>query len=176
MGYETNQPKSGPIVLILVLVAVGLVVVMAVGVVLLAAVFWVTAASSPSESAAPPMPRTMSAPAEPAAPQPVGDREMVVVLPEASQAVPLTAAPNEIIINIDAEGTITVAGEDTDDERLMELLLAAKNDNPAVQRVVIRADKECRWSRVADVLNMCNKVGIRDVSATVLPPPSDEPN
>jgi len=174
MGYETSQPKSTPIVLIVVLVVVGLFVVLVVGAVLLSAFFWITVRVAPPELPAPPpdLARAL-APEEMSSPQSVEDREMVVVLPEAADPQPLTVQPEEIVINIDAHGIVTVDGKIMDDDALMKLLRAASQDNPGRQRVVIRADKECMFDRVANTMNLCNKAGIRDVTATVLPPPSD---
>ena len=90
------------------------------------------------------------------------ERELKVELPTASEAMPLTARPKEIFVNIDAQGRYFVGGQALDDEQLAEHLSAAARNNPLSQAVVIRADKRADWDFVARAMNLCVQAGIRD--------------
>jgi len=90
------------------------------------------------------------------------EREMNVVLPQASAAMPLTVKPKQLIVNVDREGAFFVAGQKLTEEELYQTLRQAAADNPGRQAVEIRADRRCAWEHVADVMNACNKAHVRD--------------
>lgn len=94
------------------------------------------------------------------------ERELKVVLPQASEAKPLVAKPQEFFVNVDREGHYYVGGKTINlhglDGRLMQLAA----NNPGRQTVVIRADKRCDWEHVVAVMNSCNKANIRDYRVT----------
>jgi biopolymer transport protein ExbD len=90
------------------------------------------------------------------------ERELAVELPTASEAMPLTARPKEIFINIDEAGRYFVGGRAVGAEELGAYLTAASRNNPLSQAVVIRADKRADWDFVAGAMNLCVRAGIRD--------------
>ncbi|HEX3657619.1 MAG TPA: biopolymer transporter ExbD [Pirellulales bacterium] len=90
------------------------------------------------------------------------ERELEVVLPQASEAMPLTAIPREVFVNIDNAGRYTVKGVPKNEQELLKSLEQAAADNPAKAIVVIRADKRCPWQFVVNVMNLCNKAKIRN--------------
>jgi biopolymer transport protein ExbD len=90
------------------------------------------------------------------------ERELNVVLPQASEAMPLIAKPKEVFVNVDADGQYTVKQKKQTEQDLLKLLEQAQADNPGRATVVIRADKRCRWQFVVNVMNLCNKARIRD--------------
>jgi biopolymer transport protein ExbD len=90
------------------------------------------------------------------------EREMNVILPQASAAAPLTVKPKQLIVNVDQQGSFFIAGQKLNEEELYQTLRQAAADNPGRQAVEIRADRRCRWEFVADVMNACNKAHIRD--------------
>ena len=94
------------------------------------------------------------------------EREMNVVLPEASEAMPLTAKPEELFVNVDQQGQVVVRGRPVDVEELFGVLSQAEANNPGRQTVIIRADKRCAWQHVMNVMNLCNKAHIRDYRVT----------
>jgi len=89
-----------------------------------------------------------------------------IVLATASNAKPLTALPDELIVNVAADGKIYLNGKQ---RRLNELeadLVAAKK-NYADQAVLIRGEGEGRYQNVVDVLAACDRAKINAVSLPV---------
>jgi len=99
------------------------------------------------------------------------ERELKVQLPEGTAAMPLTAKPREIFINIDETGRFSVRGQLLSVNELGSMLVQAAGDNPATQTVIIRADKRVAWDYVAAAMRLCNQAGIHDYSASL----ADEP-
>lgn len=94
------------------------------------------------------------------------ERELDVVLPQASEAMPLTARPKELFVNVDQEGHYVVNGQQLAEPALLATLQQAVANNPGRQTVIIRADKRCVWQYVVTVMNLCNKARIRDYRVT----------
>jgi biopolymer transport protein ExbD len=95
------------------------------------------------------------------------ERDMKVLLPQGSEAMPLTAKPSELFINIDKDGSYLVRGKELTEEELHQLLKQAAANNPFGQSVVIRGDKRAAWDFVATAMRLCNQAGIRDYSASL---------
>ncbi|MDY0165175.1 MAG: biopolymer transporter ExbD [Thermoguttaceae bacterium] len=100
------------------------------------------------------------------------EREMDVLLPEASEAQPLTSKPRELFINIDHEGRYYVTGKIVTLDELQPILNAAYVNSPGRASVVIRADRRCRWDYVVSAMNACNRAKIRDYRVTTKEGPS----
>jgi biopolymer transport protein ExbD len=98
------------------------------------------------------------------------DQAMPVELPAGSQAMPLTARPKELFVNIDQDGQYFVASRRLDEPELARVLRQAAIDNPLNQTVVIRADRRAQWDFVATAMRLCNEAGIRDYSASLANP------
>lgn len=98
------------------------------------------------------------------------EREMNVVLPQASEAMPLTAKPKELFVNVDREGHYVVRAQQLSAAELLSVFKQAAADNPGRQTVIIRADKRCVWEHVVEVMNLCNKAHIRDYRVTTAEP------
>jgi biopolymer transport protein ExbD len=94
------------------------------------------------------------------------EREFKVLLPDASEAQPLTSKPRELFINIDSQGRYYVTGKVLTLGELYSVLKLAWVNNPGRASVIIRADKRCRWQYVVDAMNACNKANIRDYRVT----------
>jgi biopolymer transport protein ExbD len=94
------------------------------------------------------------------------ERDLKVLLPDGSEAMPLTAKPREIFVNIDREGRYFVRSRQVTAQELSEILTQAALNNPASQSVVIRADKRAAWDYVGTAMRLCNQAGIRDYSAS----------
>ncbi len=95
------------------------------------------------------------------------ERDLKVLLPDGSEAMPMTVKPREMFINIDKDGRYFVRSREVDAEELRALLTQAALNNPASQSVIIRADKRSAWDYVAAAMRMCNQAGIRDYSASL---------
>ena len=96
------------------------------------------------------------------------EQEMDVMLPDASEAQPLTSKPGELFINIDQQGRYYVTGKILTLEELDRTLRAASVNNPGRLSVIIRADKRVVWNYVVAAMNACNKAKIRDYRVTTL--------
>lgn len=89
------------------------------------------------------------------------DREMDLPLPSASESRALIVQPKEIFINITKDGLIYSGGKAYDLVRLEAMLERAKQNNPVNQSVIVRADKRCAVEPVVQVINVCNKTGVK---------------
>ncbi|MGD0900760.1 MAG: biopolymer transporter ExbD, partial [Thermoguttaceae bacterium] len=99
------------------------------------------------------------------------EREMHVMLPDATEAQAITTKPHELIINIDAEGRYFLAGLKSVTLHDLDLTLrSAWVNNPGRVPVVVRADRRCRWEFVVAAINLCRKNNIRDYRVTTRSP------
>lgn len=94
------------------------------------------------------------------------ERELEVLLPDASEAQPLTSKPRELFVNIDDRGRYYVTGKILTLEQLHPVLEAVYVNNPDRASVVIRADKRVPFERVVGAINACKKAKIRDYRIT----------
>ena len=95
------------------------------------------------------------------------ERQMDIVLPEASEAVPMIVQPKHLIVNVDAEGRFFLAGELVNEQQLEDALKQAWANNPNQQEVVIRGDKQTTWESIAVVMNLCNRANIRNYKTAI---------
>lgn len=89
------------------------------------------------------------------------EREMKVALPFANAAGPISAALREIVINVDAQGRIIIAGRTMTPDALAEMIRQAVASNPE-QKVSIRGDRATPYANVVGVLDVCKKNGIQE--------------
>lgn len=94
------------------------------------------------------------------------ERHLAVVLPSASEAKPLIAAPTELFVNVNQEGNLFVGGKQVTERELEDVLRQAVINNPSTQTVIIRADKRVVFDRVVVVMNLCNRTGVHSYSVT----------
>ncbi len=94
------------------------------------------------------------------------ERAMTVVLPEASEAMPLTARPKELFVNVNQSGRFSIGTDELSEQQLLGVLQQAGANNPGRQTVIIRGDKRAAWQSVMTVMNLCNKAHIRDYRVT----------
>ncbi len=95
------------------------------------------------------------------------ESEIDIELPSASQAMPLTSQPAELVINIDDRGNYYVDGKFRQPEEVEKILRSSQVNNPTNQAVVIRADKGADWEYVSTAFDLCKKVGIYEYSAVM---------
>jgi biopolymer transport protein ExbD len=98
------------------------------------------------------------------------ERQLDIVLPQASEAQPLTSVPRELYINVDQKGNFTVNGRRLTERELFGGLRQAAANNPGQQTVIIRADKRCELEYVVTAMDLCNKAKIRDYRLTTAGP------
>lgn len=96
------------------------------------------------------------------------EREINIVLPAASSAVPISAALREIVVNIDVKGGITMAGRETTPEELREIIRNALAGNPE-QKVTVRGDRGTAYENIVRVLDICKGEGIQEPYLDTVP-------
>jgi biopolymer transport protein ExbD len=91
------------------------------------------------------------------------ERQYDVKLPTVSDATALTGQPDEVVVNVAADGTITVRNEKislTDLEAAMRLA----HEKFAGQAVIIRGDGSGPYQSIMDVMSACRRGGITNLS------------
>jgi biopolymer transport protein ExbD len=94
------------------------------------------------------------------------ENELAVVLPAASAAMPLTAKPKEIFVNVTDKGEFFMLNKRVSEEEIETYLIRAARNNPVQQKVIIRADKRVPFASVVKVMDLCNKADIKDYTVT----------
>ena len=94
------------------------------------------------------------------------ERELDVVLPEVTQAQPLTMT-KELVVNITKAGEYKVAGRDYDEQQLYLIIREAKENNPQMT-ALIRGDGQSALRHAVRVMGMCNKVQMKYRIAALL--------
>lgn len=87
------------------------------------------------------------------------EQQVDIQLPRVSQAQPLTAPPDEIVINVFADGRLVVDQKSVSATDL-ERLLAEAHERYKDQAVLIRGDGKVDYQSVMDILSICQKVEI----------------
>ncbi|MCA9025535.1 MAG: biopolymer transporter ExbD [Planctomycetaceae bacterium] len=90
------------------------------------------------------------------------ERQYEIDLPSVSIAQPLTALPDEIVVNVTREGSFYVQQEAVTIDQLKTILKEA-HDHYADQAVVVRGDGAVNYQRIMDVLSLCQQVQITNV-------------
>ena len=91
------------------------------------------------------------------------ERQFDVNLPKVQDAQPLTAPPDEIVVNVYQDGRILISEELLTMAQLEQKLSEAAK-RFADQAVLIRAEGQGRYQRVVDVLVACHKAHIKNFS------------
>jgi biopolymer transport protein ExbD len=94
------------------------------------------------------------------------ENEFVVDVPKVSDAAPLTAAPDDLVLTVTRPGAIVVGEKTYDLDGLVTLLRAARGQY-VNQGVVIRGEASLTYQDLADVLSACDAAGIRNVRLPV---------
>ncbi len=87
------------------------------------------------------------------------EREMQIALPVASSSAPITAILQELIVNVDVDGRIIVAGRTVEAEELRSMVAQAVAVNPG-QKVTVRGDRRTAYANIVVVLDICKGAGI----------------
>ena len=95
------------------------------------------------------------------------ERELNVVLPEASEAKPLISEPQQVFVNVDAQGQYFLSGQRLNEQNLERALLQSWTNNPENTEVIIRGDRRASWQHIAAAMNICNKANIRNYKAAI---------
>lgn len=87
------------------------------------------------------------------------DRELDIPLPSAANAMPMTAEPQEMVVNVDGQGAIYVNGKFLEVSQFENLLRQAAVNNPIGQSVIIRADRNVPLQTPVNIMDICMKCG-----------------
>lgn len=90
------------------------------------------------------------------------ESEYDVTLPTVTHAQPLTAAPDELVVNVRRDGQIFLDRQAVSPRELLEQLRAAR-ERYARQAVVVRGDAEGEYQNIMSVLDACRRAGIVNV-------------
>lgn len=91
------------------------------------------------------------------------ERQIDIQVPSVSQAQPLTAPPDDIIVNVFPDGHLVVNQETVSPAKL-EKLLAGAQQRYADQSVLIRGDGKGTYQSIMDVLSICQRARIHNYS------------
>jgi biopolymer transport protein ExbD len=94
------------------------------------------------------------------------ESEFVVSVPEVTEAAPLTAAPDDLVLTIIRPGSVAIGEKNYDLDALAKLLRDA-HGRYANQGVMIRGEATLPYQDLADVLSVCDSAGIRNVRLPV---------
>ena len=89
------------------------------------------------------------------------EREMQIALPVAKSAGPISLTLRELIINVDQQGDIIVAGREMSAEDLQVMVTEAVIENPE-QKVTVRGDRRVAYEGIVRVLDICKTGGIQE--------------
>lgn len=89
------------------------------------------------------------------------EREMNIALPFATSAGPISAAVRELVVNVDAQGKLFVAGRQIESGDLKSLVGEAVAVNPD-QKVTVRGDRSAAYAHIVGVLDICKGAGIQE--------------
>ncbi len=87
------------------------------------------------------------------------DLALDIPLPSAANAMPMTAEPTEMVVNIDQNGRVYINEQLVPPEDLEKLILKSVIDNPQGPAVIIRADRRVPLQMPVSVMDLCIKSG-----------------
>lgn len=89
------------------------------------------------------------------------EREMQIALPFASSSAPISAMLQELIINVERDGQIIVAGRRIEADELRSMVTDMVQVNPE-QKVTIRGDRQTVYANIVTALDICKGAGIQE--------------
>jgi len=92
------------------------------------------------------------------------EQDLDVKVPNAKQAVdPDSRMRDEIIINVRVDGSVNISGNTYDQNKLFERLKDYTRTNKSLP-IRIRGDADTKYARIVEVLDVCRKAGIYNIS------------
>ena len=89
------------------------------------------------------------------------ERDAKVQLPATQAEKPLSAAPQQFIINIRENGEILIGTETLKDYAALQTMLIRVVENDTGQEVLIRCDDRAKHQYFAAVVRLCREAGIQ---------------
>lgn len=95
------------------------------------------------------------------------ERQVDLDLPAAAEAGAEATQLEELVVNVLADGRISVAGALVDDDGLRTALRQAAAADPGIQ-VTIRGDRLTHHENVVKVMNACGAAGLGNLAVSVI--------
>lgn len=95
------------------------------------------------------------------------ENEISITVPTAESAEPSRRTPGEIIVNITREGAIIVNQQELSIDELAHRLQRIAESTPGIS-VIVRGDEHSMFGRAIEILDVCGKASITDVSFAAL--------
>ena len=96
------------------------------------------------------------------------ERELDAILPQATEAAPMSGVPKELIVNVDKDGRYLVMRHELSESELRRRLRQFRVNNSSNYSVLIRGDERAAWRSVARVMGLCNEAKIDNYRVAVL--------
>lgn len=87
------------------------------------------------------------------------ERDVRIHPPSSRNARPITAIPEELVVNVTTDGRLLIAGRERSLDEVGRLLEAGSKTNPH-QSVVIRGDRDALLHDAVGVLDLCEKYNV----------------
>jgi biopolymer transport protein ExbD len=94
------------------------------------------------------------------------ERDIGLAIPEVKEAGPMSSAPAKKVVNVFADGHLTMGGDTVTLGELKQRLAAAREQYAALG-VLVRGDAQASFQKVAEVLNACQQAGIGELAISV---------
>lgn len=95
------------------------------------------------------------------------EKEIAIDLPEASSGEASEANDEELIINVFADGSIVLSGQQLSSDDLLHALKSAARADPA-RPVTIRGDRLVHHERIVKVMDACGQAGLLNLAVGTL--------
>jgi biopolymer transport protein ExbD len=99
------------------------------------------------------------------------EREMDIQLARTSAVQPLSAPPQQLIINIREDGTTVVGGREYGQAELAAVLREMVSNHPT-REVLVRADERSIMRYFANVAALCRQAGVGEVKVGYIAEPA----
>lgn len=88
------------------------------------------------------------------------DEQLPIQLPSASNALPMTVEPDELVISVGEEGTYVARGRRLTVVDVENMVRQAVADNPQRQTVIIRGDRRVPFQHVVVLLDLMHRLRV----------------
>ena len=88
------------------------------------------------------------------------DEQLPIQLPSASNALPMTLEPEELVISVGEDGTYVSRGKRLAIPEIEDVVRQAVADNPQRQTVIIRGDRQVPFQHVVALLDLMHRLRV----------------
>jgi len=96
------------------------------------------------------------------------ESDVGIRLPTSQTASQRTASASPLVINVRANGEVTINQRLLDDPALMTMMEKLAKLNPD-QVAIVRADRKVEYERILQILDLCGKAGVKDIGFSATP-------